>query len=415
MKSYFILIQLEVKRALKRLGYLYLGMAALLILAGTAAFLTGRLAYGDRVSERISIGVVLPENDRLAGKAMSMAASLESVSSLCDFVTVDGKTAEEGLKNGEFYAVMKIPEGLVESIMDGTNLPVRVVFPGKASVEGRIFRELTEAGAAILGSAQAGIYAGDQVIQTEGESMGLSLEESQKAIACSEQDLNEIYLSYSLAREDYFLAQKVSATGDLDMVSYYGISGFILALLLMAIPVSGYLMPWNEAMKSQLTRAGIGGGKRVLARVIGLGCLFVLAAIPVWLLFGLSEGYCFTGRIGGNQLFDLLQQLLCVCFVCAGAAVLAVFLFEASGSLLGGMMLLFLTAAAQHFLAGGFLPLVFLPGAVRKLAPFLPSGILMDVMKTAVSGVWNFSAVFRLILMFAVFFAGSYALEVREK
>lgn len=138
MKSYFILIQLEVKRALKRLGYLYLGMAALLILAGTAAFLTGRLAYGDRVSERISIGVVLPENDRLAGKAMSMAASLESVSSLCDFVTVDGKTAEEGLKNGEFYAVMKIPEGLVESIMDGTNLPVCVVFPGKASVEGRI-------------------------------------------------------------------------------------------------------------------------------------------------------------------------------------------------------------------------------------------------------------------------------------
>ena len=39
----------------------------------------------------------------------------------------------------------------------------------------------------------------------------------------------------------------------------------------------------------------------------------------------------------------------------------------------------------------------------------------MDVMKTAVSGVWNFSAVFRLILMFAVFFAGSCALEVREK
>ena len=199
------------------------------------------------------------------------------------------------------------------------------------------------------------------------------------------------------------------------MVSYYGISGFILALLLMAIPVSGYLMPWNEAMKSQLTRAGIGGGKRVLARVAGLGYLFILAAVPMWLIYGLLEGEIFTGKISGNQLFDLLRQMICICSVCAGAAVLAVFLFEASGSLLGGMMLLFLTAAAQHFLAGGFLPLVFLPGAVRKLVPFLPSGILMDVMKIAVSGVWNFSAVFRLILMFAVFFAGSYALEVREK
>ena len=102
----------------------------------------------------------------------------------------------------------------------------------------------------------------------------------------------------------------------------------------------------------------------------------------------------------------IIQSILCgimIGFICG---------FVGAG---GGMMLLFLTAAAQHFLAGGFLPLVFLPGAVRKLAPFLPSGILMDVMKTAVSGVWNFSAVFRLILMFAVFFAGSCALEVREK
>ena len=165
----------------------------------------------------------------------------------------------------------------------------------------------------------------------------------------------------------------------------------------------------------KLTGAGIGGGKRVLARMAGLGCLFVLAAVPVWLLYGLSEGSIFTGNIAGNQLSALWRQLICVCFVCAGAAALAVFLFEASGSLMGGMMLLFLTAAAQHFLAGGFLPLVFLPETVRRLAPFLPSGILMDIMKTAVTGVWNVSAIIRLILMLAVCLAGSCMLEVREK
>ena len=64
-------------------------------------------------------------------------------------------------------------------------------------------------------------------------------------------------------------------------------------------------MPWNEAMKSQLTRAGIGGGKRVLARVAGLGYLFILAAVPMWLIYGLLEGEIFTGKISGNQLFDL--------------------------------------------------------------------------------------------------------------
>lgn len=415
MKSYFILIQLEVKRALKRLGYLYLGMAALLILAGAAAFFTGRMAYGDKVSERIVVGVVLPEDDRLAGKAMSMAASLESVGSLCDFVTVDEKTAENGLENGEFYAGYENSGGTDRKYYGWNESSGPCGISGEGFCRGPYFpgTDRGRGGNSWLCSGRN--LAGDQVIRTAGEGMGLSPEKRQEAVACLEQDLNERYLSYSLAREDCFFPRKVSATGDLDMVSYYGISAFILVLLLMAVPVSGYLMPWNEAMKSQLTRAGIGGGKRVLARMAGLGCLFVLAAVPVWLLYGLSEGSIFTGNIAGNQLSALWRQLICVCFVCAGAAALAVFLFEASGSLMGGMMLLFLTAAAQHFLAGGFLPLVFLPETVRRLAPFLPSGILMDIMKTAVTGVWNVSAIIRLILMLAVCLAGSCMLEVREK
>jgi len=39
----------------------------------------------------------------------------------------------------------------------------------------------------------------------------------------------------------------------------------------------------------------------------------------------------------------------------------------------------------------------------------------MDIMKTAVTGVWNVSAIIRLILMLAVCLAGSCMLEVREK
>lgn len=90
------------------------------------------------------------KNDRLAGKAMSMAAVFGKCKQSLRFCYCGWENSGRGIEKREFYAVMKIPEGLVESIMDGTNLPVRVVFPGKASVEGRIFRELTEAGAATL-------------------------------------------------------------------------------------------------------------------------------------------------------------------------------------------------------------------------------------------------------------------------
>ena len=88
-------------------------------------------------------------------------------------------------------------------------------------------------------------------------------------------------------------------------------------------------------------------------------------------------------------------------------------MFEASGSLMGGMMLLFLTAAAQHFLAGGFLPLVFLPETVRRLAPFLPSEywIFENSSNRGLECFGNNPAV----LMLAVCLAGSCMLEVREK
>ena len=58
--------------------------------------------------------------------------------------------------------------------------------------------------------------------------------------------------------------------------------------------------------------------------------------------------------------------------VCHGAASMVVFLYQAAGSPMEGVMLLFLAVTAMHFLAGGFLPLVFLPatfGRQRRSCP----------------------------------------------
>ena len=56
-----------------------------------------------------------------------------------------------------------------------------------------------------------------------------------------ETDLNRIYMGYSLPRMDYFKNVRVSATGDVDTIHFYGISTAVLFLLLCAIPVSAYL------------------------------------------------------------------------------------------------------------------------------------------------------------------------------
>ena len=62
-------------------------------------------------------------------------------------------------------------------------------------------------------------------------------------------------------------------------------------------------------------------------------------------------------------------------------------------------MALFLTVTVQHFLAGGFLPEVFLPPSLRVLASAMPSKVLMDGVKMALAGAWDMAVAGKLGLL----------------
>ena len=229
MRGYLCYAGMELKRALKRLPHILAGAAVLVVLMGAAALLAGKLLYGGQAVERIPVGVVLPEEDALAGQAMRMVSSLESVKSLCDFTYIEEEATGEKLKKGELFAVLKMPDGFIQDIMSGVNTPVTVILPENAGAESRIFKELTDAGAEILGSAQAGIYSGDELLSEYGFT---------DKMAVFERDMNQIYLTYSLPRMDYFRKVMVNAAKDVSVPVFYGISAFVLVLLLSVISVS---------------------------------------------------------------------------------------------------------------------------------------------------------------------------------
>jgi len=372
-----------------------LGAVVLMVFMGAAALLAGRMLYGEKVSGRIPVGVVLPEGDYAAKQVMSMISSLESVKSLCDFTYGDRETCVESLENGEVFAVLDVPERFVEGIMDGTNEPVRVLLSEESGVSGRIFKELTDAGALTLGSAQAGIYAGGELLSVYGLS---------GSMAELERDLNSIYLKYSLPRMEYFKKVKVSAAGDVDVVTFYGISLFVLALVFSSVPVSGFLLPDGGSMEWLLAVHGVGRGTVLGAKILGLSVLFLWVAVPVGAVavyFGWMEAEPVSAAA--------------TMFFCMAAASVTVFFYRAAGSRMGGVMLLFSSMTVIHFLSGGFLPPVFLPEAVRKAGEFLPSGILMDGLKMIVTGAWNPVVFGKLCILAAAGFLAGLAVEVGRK
>ena len=189
MSARLVYLRLELKRACKKLPHIFAGAIVLLLLAGTIALLSARMLYGETSAGRITVGVVLPEGDAVAKKALAMVSSLESVKSICDFEYMNKEECLDKLNAGKLYAVMEVPEGFVQDIMNGTNTPVKILLPRGTGLESRIFKELTDAGASTLGAGQAGIYAGDEL---------LYLYDMTDSVSGLEADLNRIYMGYSL-------------------------------------------------------------------------------------------------------------------------------------------------------------------------------------------------------------------------
>jgi len=395
MSARLVYLKLELKRACKKLPHIIAGAIVLLLLAVTVAFLSSNMLYGKQVSGRITVGVVLPEGDAVAKKAVAMVSSLESVKSICDFEYMDREEGVARLRAGKLFGVMEVPEGFVQDIMNGTNTPVRIILPEGAGLESRIFKELTDAGSRTLGASQAGIYAGDELCVLEGMT---------DSIPRLEADLNRIFMGYSLPRMDYFRNVRVTATGDVDTYHFYGISAFVLFLLLCAIPVSAYLSPASRTMRQKLSLIGVGNATVIGARILGLG-----------LLMGVTALLALAAAWGLGWITWSLPGILSVAAVCVAASSMVVFLYQAAGSLMGGVMLLFLAVTAMHFLAGGFLPLVFLPASLRTAAAFLPTYIFMEGVKMAVTSAFSIAVFCKLAAVAAVCFLLSLWVEVGRR
>ncbi len=372
-----VYLKLELKRAFKRLPALYAGAIMLFAMAGVIALLSNRMLYDDAAVGRVAVGVALPKEDAVAKKVVQMISSLDSVKSVCDFRYMDRESCLEGLEQGDLYAVLDVPEGFVQDIMNGTNTPVTVWMAEDTGIEGRIFQQLADAGARTLSASQAGIYAGNELYRK------LGIEE---AISQLEQDLNVKYMDYSLQRSVYFRHQRVQAIGDVDVLQFYMLSAFVVFLFLAVIPGSSFLAPWKPVIRQKLELMNIGRGYQMAVRIAAIGALLIAVSLPVVV----------AAVIGGVMRWSLILAVVWPAVCLAVAAVVAV-IYQAAGNLMSGIMLLFLAVVSQHFVAGGFLPAVFLPASLQKAAPWMPSAILIDGLKMAVTENWEWQNLLRCI------------------
>lgn len=367
------------KRCFGRLGKLLCGLALLGIICAAAIY---GLSFVNQKNDtaaasHFNVVFVMPKNAGLHySLALGMVSNMESLSSM---VTIKQTTSEDEAKamldSGEVKAAVIIPEGMIHTIMSGTNdLPARIIYPGEPSIETVIFRQIVDSLSQMVASSQTGVYALYEIYN--------DFDATEKQQDKANTQLNDLYINSVLERnalfqivgsdskENNLLDEEVSSdttpATDFVLVGYL-CSGLALLFLLSGINLCFFFVAPNRAVLPALSLLGLSDSFCLLAD-------FFAAVICQWLIF--SIGCLLIGTIGSTAHIVpvfLIGRAIVSCFVCAFfSCALELFICRICHGKQACMITTFAVSLLVMYASGCLIPSAFLPDMLRRISATLP-------------------------------------------
>lgn len=365
-------------RRLKKLlcGLLLLGIICAVSIYGL--FLVNK-SDDTAAASRFTVVFVMPKNAGLHySLALGMVSNMESLSSM---VTIKQTTSEEEaramLDSGEAKAAVIIPEGMIHTIMSGSNdLPARILYPGDPSIETVIFRQIVDSLSQMVASSQTGVYALYEIY----DDFDATEKEQDKANS----QLNDLYINTVLTRDSLFSvrnavedqdAAEISSTSSTDFVLVgYLCSGLTLLFLLSGINLCFFFVAPNRAVPAALSRLGLSDSFCTLADISA-------ASVCQWLIFSVICSLIgIIGTAAGMISSFSFGHALISCFVCAiFSCSLALLICHICQGKQACMITTFAVSLLVLYASGCLIPSAFLPDVLRRLSTSLPGSQLKNV------------------------------------
>ena len=134
--------------------------------------------------------------------------------------------ARAALEAGEVTAVLLLPEGFLDSVLSGENLPVTLLTSRARPLESWLVQWLGQSVSRMLAAAQAGIYT----VSERYHAAGVTEPGEEEMLL----QVNLAYLGWVSGREELYDSVTVSATGTLSVTHHYALSALAYLPLLAA-------------------------------------------------------------------------------------------------------------------------------------------------------------------------------------
>lgn len=372
-----------------------------ILLLGIGAYAT-KAIYSDKVVNKFMVGVVAREEERAAKMLVRFIGSMDSIKDTISFTLLSSeKEAEKKLEAGEICGAILVPEGVIDSVLSGENIPATIWLDNSYSeMETEVFAEFTRAGARLLTTAQAGIYAADAFCREKGW---------ESRIPLTEDYLNEAYFSAAFSRTSLLDKREMEAVKGLNLTDYYTIALLLAFLSFGGLSFGRYVQTKNGEREKLFESRGMGAGGRYFMEAAAFSTVFALlgtvVCVPVLMLVINKSSSFFKPGIA---------WLLLPAFWFVVGTFLRM-LLQLTGSHAGGIGISFVVLMGFMAAAGVFIPSAFLPVWMEKAGRYVPYKIWMESMPVILQGEAQEKTIAAFIPMALLFLAAGAGVAVWKK
>lgn len=356
-RRYFILTY---KLAFKILIKSALNMLLLLLLLAGGTYAAAHIWLQGQALEKLNVGVVIDGQDAITEMAAHLAASMDSVRTICEFHYIEDEAkAREMFGKGELQALIVLPEDFYNSVNNGSNVSPEILVSESGLSGGLLFQELLRAASSLLQTAEAGVYA----VLADADACRVRLDTEKL-----DDVLVRRYLQQAFDRMDTFDGQVVSATGELDVFQYYFSAVFLTALLMLGLPFGRLYQDCGPAFEAKLESRGVGRASAMVVKVSAMAAVLWLVGTVLLFAGHFALGGDGPGgvplRPGGMALFFL---------ECAAIAAYFHIVYCLAGDGFQGTLFLLLLNAGLLTVTGVLIPQAYLPEIAGALGRAFPA------------------------------------------
>lgn len=406
MRKFIAYLKIQLKRMTKTLPAIFFMTLLLGVGFGFLIWMQFRLDRDDSGKQKIALGVVGDTEDSYLGFGIFALENMDSSRYTLTLVKMEEKEAVRQLEYGKISGYIRIPDGFVDSIVSGENMPVTYISGGsQGGIGSQLIRELAVAVSVLITESQAGIYTMQELYM------------DQNALETIYKDTNLLNLRYFdvlLAREKMYRVEEAVGADACSAAGSYLCAAVVVFLMMWGMN-GGVLLIKNDMALGKLLSAG---GMNVWAQAGGEFAAYLCTMTVNFLGLAAAAitaaGYFHLTVPEAGSVLELIRFAAGSWPVLLCTASMQFLFYSLVSGIIGGLLLNFVGAVVLGYLSGCFYPISFFPSGIQKISSWLPAGIGMKYLEKQLQQESGGKMCMLLLVYAAVFFVLAVVVNKRK-